>query len=119
MNNDQRRIMFEHTKQGAIDVVFGGDPLHGDHVERLRALLEHYIDEGQPHVVLDLQGVPLIDSCGLELLLEMHERYKRVGGALKLSNVSQLCGEILKITGVGQHFEIYPDTGAAVGSFVR
>lgn len=111
--------MFEHTKQGAIDVVFGSDPLNGDHVERLRALLENYVEEGQPHVVLDLQGVPLMDSSGLELLLEMHDEYKRLGGALKLAGLNQLCGEILRITGVGPHFEIYRDTGAAVGSFVR
>jgi anti-anti-sigma factor len=111
--------MFEHTKQGAIDVIFGGDPLHGEHVERLRALLAHYVQDGQPHVVLDLQGVPLIDSAGLELLLDVHEEYQRLGGAIKLASANQLCTEILKVTGVGQHFEIYPDTGAAVGSFVR
>jgi anti-anti-sigma factor len=111
--------MFEHTKQGAIDVVFGSDPLNGDHVQRLRALLLHFAENGQPHVVLDLQGVPLIDSAGLELLLEMHEAYQRLGGALKLASANQLCGEILKVTGVGQHFEICRDTGAAVGSFVR
>jgi anti-anti-sigma factor len=111
--------MFEHTKQGAIDVVFGNDPLNGDHVGRLRALLEKYIEEGQPHVVLDMQGVPLVDSSGLELLLDIHDEYKRLGGALKLAGVNHLCGEILKITGIGPQFEIYRDTGAAVGSFVR
>jgi anti-anti-sigma factor len=111
--------MFEQTKQGAIDVVFGSDPLNGDHVERLRALLESYVEDGQPHVVFDMQGVPLVDSRGLELLLEMHDQYKRLGGDLKLASVNSLCGEILKITGVGPHFEIYRDTGAAVGSFVR
>jgi anti-anti-sigma factor len=111
--------MFEQTKQGAIDVVFGSDPLNGDHVDRLRALLESYAEEGQPHVVLDMQGVPLIDSRGLELLLEMFDEYKQMGGALKLASVNQLCAEILKITGVGPHFEIYRDTGVAVGSFVR
>jgi anti-anti-sigma factor len=111
--------MFEHTKQGAVDVVFGSDPLNGEHVERLRTLLEGYAEDGQPHVVLDLQGVPLIDSSGLELLLDMHESYERLGGAIKLASANQLCGEILKVTGVGQQFEIYPDTGAAVGSFAR
>lgn len=111
--------MFEHTRQGAVDVVFGGDPLHGDHVERLRALLECITEDGQPHVVLDLQGVPLIDSAGLELLLDMHEEYQRLGGTLKLAGVNSLCGEILRVAGVGQLFEIYRDAGAAVGSFVK
>ena len=77
------------------------------------------LEDGQPHVVFDMQGVPLVDSRGLELLLQMHDAYKRLGGDLKLASVNPLCAEILKITGVGPHFEIYRDTGAAVGSFVR
>jgi anti-anti-sigma factor len=111
--------MFEHTKQGAVDVVFGGDPLSGEHVDRLRALFDRFAEDGQPHVVFDLQGVPLIDSSGLELLLDVHEAYQQLGGALKLASANQLCAEILKVSGVGPHFEMYQDTGAAVGSFVR
>jgi len=111
--------MFEHTKQGAIDVVFGGDPLTREYVQELRDALICFADEGQPHVVIDLQGVPLIDSEGLELLLDMHELYQDLGGSLKLANANSLCSEILHISGVGQQFEMYADTGAAVGSFVR
>ena len=111
--------MFEQTRQGSVDVIFGGDPLNSEIVDRLRPLLELYLEEGQPHVVLDLQGVPLIDSAGLELLLDIHEQYQQRGGALKLSSVNALCAEILKVSGVGRQLETYSDTGAAVGSFGR
>ncbi len=111
--------MFEQSKQGAVDVIFASEPLHLEQVEHLRALLHGYLDEGQPHIVLDLHGVPLIDSSGLELLLDTHEQCQHRGGALKLSSVNHLCAEILKVSGVGPMFETYPDTGAAVGSFGR
>ena len=46
--------------------------------------------DGQPHVVLDLQGVAVIDSAGLELLLDAQEKCQRMGGALKLANPGAL-----------------------------
>ena len=49
-------------------------------------MLEACVERGQPHVVLDLQGVALIDSTGLELLLDAQEECQRMGGAMKLAN---------------------------------
>jgi anti-anti-sigma factor len=111
--------MYEQSKQGAVDVIRGTDPLNADHVEFLQETLEQFDGSGQPHVVFDMQSVPLVDSAGLELLLDTQERFRLRGGALKLAAVNPLCREILKVTGVGQRFEIFPDSGSAVGSFVQ
>jgi len=111
--------MLERSKQGAVDVVRASDPINIDHAEMLRNLFDSYADAGQPHVVLDMQAVPLIDSVGLELLLDTQEKYRQRGGTLKLSAANPLCREILYVTGVGKLFELFDDTSAAVGSFVR
>jgi anti-anti-sigma factor len=111
--------MFDRTKQGAVDVIFGDDPLNADHVPRVLQLLEECGSRGQPRVVIDLDRVPLIDSAGLEMLLDVQEGFQRRGGALKLAVESNLCHEILQVTGVGSRFEIFPQTAAAVGSFVH
>ena len=72
--------MFEHKRQGAIDVVSGGDRISGDHVAELGTVLSECLKRGgQPRVVLDLQGVALVDSAGLELLLDTHEECQRHG----------------------------------------
>jgi anti-anti-sigma factor len=110
--------MFEHKRQGAIDVVGGGDRISGDRVSELATMLDGCAKCGQPRVVLDLNGVALVDSAGLELLLSTHEEYQRTGGALKLANPGALCAEVLKVTGVGAKFEVYGDTGSAVRSFL-
>ncbi len=110
--------MFEQKCQGAVDVISGGDRFTGENVTELATLLEQRLERGQPQVVLDLQGVAVIDSAGLELLLDMQEKYQRMGGTLKLANPGSLCREVLKCTGVGARFEIYPDTRQAVRSFV-
>jgi anti-anti-sigma factor len=110
--------MFEQKRQGAVDVIVGGERIAGDHVSELAALFDGKAGHGQPHVVLDLQSVAVMDSAGLELLLDTQESFQRLGGALKLANPGALCREVLKVTGVGARFEMFPDTRSAVRSFV-
>lgn len=110
--------MFEQKRQGAVDVISGGERIAGDRVAMLATLLSARASHGQPHVVLDLNGVAVMDSAGLELLLDTQEEYQRLGGALKLANPGTLCREVLKTTGIGAKFEIFPDTRSAVRSFV-
>ena len=83
--------MFEQKCQGAVDVIGGGDRISGEHVAELATVLEGCVERGQPQMVLDLQGVALIDSAGLELLLDMQEECQRMGGALKLANPGGAC----------------------------
>ncbi len=100
-------------------MIGGGDRISGDRVAELAALLEGCLKRGQPRVVLDLQGVALVDSAGLELLLDTYEECQRSGGAMKLANPGVLCSEVLKLTGVGSRFEIFSDTGSAIRSFLE
>lgn len=111
--------MFERKCQGAVDVITGGDRISGEYVGELSNVIEERLERGQPQIVLDLQGVAVIDSAGLELLLDAQEKCHRMGGALKLANMGALCREVLKATGVGSRFEIFRDSGGAVRSFVQ
>jgi anti-anti-sigma factor len=111
--------MFIHKQQGAVDIIGGGDRISGEHVAELSAALETRLGHGQPQIVLDLQSVALIDSSGLELLLDFQEKCQRMGGAMKLANANALCREVLKATGVGARFELFRDSGGAVRSFVQ
>lgn len=111
--------MFERSKQGAVDIIQGSDPLNSDNVDVMRAVFERCCLSGQPKVVFDMHAVPLLDSAGLELLIETQENYRKRGGLLKLASTNPLCQEILKISGVGKMFESFSSSNAAVGSFVK
>ena len=111
--------MFERITQGAVDLIRGDEPLNAEHVEELARLLQECAGRGQPFVVFDLEKVPLLDSAGLELLLDYRESFQQLGGALKLAAANPLCEDILSITGVGAGFEIFREPLAALGSFVR
>lgn len=110
--------MFKHSKQGAIDVISGTLPLSGDTLPLLDAAFTECLHEGQPRVVLDLRNVPLIDSAGLERLLDLRDRFQSKMGDLKLAGATPLCNDILFVTGVASYFEVFPEVTQAVGSFI-
>ena len=83
-------------QQGAVDVISGGDRISGEHVAELSTVLEARLGHGQPQIVLDLQSVALIDSAGLELLLDFQEKCQRMGGAMKLANAERLVSRSAK-----------------------
>ncbi|NQT17622.1 MAG: STAS domain-containing protein [Planctomycetes bacterium] len=111
--------MFERVGHGAVDVIEGDLPLNVENVEGVASLLQESLLSGQPYVVVDLENVPLIDSAGLELLLQYQEELQRSGGALKLAAPNRLCDEILTVTGTGQSFEVFSEALLAVGSYAR
>jgi len=111
--------MFEQSKQGAVDVIRGELPLNYETAGALSEILEQCLAHGQPRVVFDMEHVPLLDSAGLELLVEVQENYQRRGGSLRLAMLNPLCREILEVTGVDRSLETFPDSSTAVGSFVQ
>lgn len=111
--------MFARQRQGAIDVIRCGEAIVEDHLEELTDLLHACLESGQPRTVLDLQTAPLMDSAGLETLLEAREAFDRVGGGLKLAAPNELCREILACTGISDQMDVYTDVKTAVGSFAR
>ncbi len=111
--------MFELEKHGAVHVVQGDAPLNVDSVDAVAKLLDECLGGGLPRIVIDLKKVPLIDSAGIELLLDYRDKCQRSGGDLKLSAPNRLCEDILLVTGAEQEIEVAAEVLRAVGSFVR
>lgn len=111
--------MFHVSRQGAVYVLAGSDPLSSEHVESARTVAEQCFGKGQPQIVVNLAGIPLIDSAGLEFLLEIRDRTIRCGGAVQLAEPKALCRDILQATGLAEEFAIFDQLNAAVGSFAQ
>lgn len=109
--------MFEYSKQGAVSLLTGSVALTGENLYLARGALEQALGKSQPRVVLNLQQVPLIDSAGLELLLDWQDQYAARGGAMVLAAPNAICRDVLQATGVASHFSIFDDALAAAGSF--
>lgn len=111
--------MFERARTGAVSILRGNDPINHQQIKPLTDLFEQCLVAGQPLVVLDLEKVPLIDSAGLELLLDCQDRCLARGGVMKLAAPTPLCRDILTVTDVLSRFEVHQDSLSAVGSFAQ
>jgi hypothetical protein len=52
-------------------------------------------------------------------LVDAHLGFSRRGGELKLAGPNSLCTDILFVSGIFRHFEIYLDVRSAVRSFLQ
>jgi anti-anti-sigma factor len=111
--------MFQSESQGAVEVITPHVPLNHEHVQELTDTIFESSFVGQPMVVLDMSRVPLLDSAGLETLLEVQQQLRESAGSLKLSALTPLCADALRATGLDERFEIYHDASEAVRSYVR
>jgi anti-anti-sigma factor len=111
--------MFEIAKRGTVHVISGDSPLNGEMTTHLNKLTADCLESGLPRMVFDLQAVPLINSEGLELLLDLRDRCLKRSGALQLASPNPLCRDILVATGVATQIAIFDDLSAAVGSYSR
>jgi anti-anti-sigma factor len=111
--------MFQANKQGAVDIVQCDAPLNKDHLDDFHVATRPCTVHGQPMIVLDLADTNLVDSAGLESLLDLQEQVEHLGGTIKLAAAPALIADVLRITGVGDRFETFTTVKAAVGSFSR
>lgn len=111
--------MFTLRNQGAVRVIGGDQSLTAETVAAAGKVCDEALQQGQPRLVFDLQAVALMDSAGLELLLDVCDRCTDRGGALHLAAPNALCRDILRATSVADRFTIFRDTLSAVGSFAQ
>lgn len=111
--------MPETYKQGAVDVVQASDRIDAGYADELRPLVDAAVSNRQPMLVVDLKDVPLIDSDGLEFLMDVRDLCLRRGGEFKLSGPGPLCQDILRVSGVDEDIEVVSSVVAAAGSFAR
>jgi anti-sigma B factor antagonist len=111
--------MFSVESQGAVDVIKPMAQLDQENVEEFMETFTMGLSTGQPMVVLDMSDIPLLDSAGLESLLDCRDVLHDRGGTIKLAAIPQLCQEILRITRICQHFDTYDEVKIAVGSFIQ
>ena len=104
-------------RQGAVTVVRPDGPLRHDSVSVLQEQVTRQLTVGVPMVVVDLSETPLIDSAGLEWLLDLDQKCCRLGGCIRLCSAGELCHDILRITGVSETIQQFNNLTAALGSF--
>jgi anti-sigma B factor antagonist len=88
----------------------GGDVLLKDKIHSL-------VQQGHKHVILNLGDVPYVDSAGIGEIVGSYTTLSRVGGTLRLLNLTKRIHDLLAITKLLTVFETFSSEDVAVRSF--
>jgi anti-sigma B factor antagonist len=89
----------------------------GDGDELLKDKVNSLLNQGRKKIVLNLAGVPYIDSAGLGEVVRTFTTVSRQGGSLKLLNLTKRITDLLAITKLLTVFDTYDSEQDAVQSF--
>src|SRR6185436_13671037 len=83
-------------ESGAVTIIdVAGNLTQGAAEDALRDKVGSLLQRGRKNVLVNLGGVPYMDSTGLGTLIAAHTTASRQGGALKLLNLTTRLQEIL------------------------
>jgi anti-sigma B factor antagonist len=89
----------------------------GEGDELLKDKINSLLSDGKKKLVLNLEGVPYIDSAGLGEIVRTFTTVSRQGGKLKLLNLTKRIEDLLSITKLLTVFETFDSEADAVKSF--
>ena len=89
-------------------VVTGRGDIDAETAGQLWQYLSYLVGQGHHHIVLDLRGVILIDSAGVEVLARVSAWTRRKGGELVLRSVSPVLAEQLELASQAEAHRHHP-----------
>jgi anti-sigma B factor antagonist len=87
--------------------------------QELRACLQQALDDGARCVVLDLAGVPRLDSSGLGAIVSTFKLLQERGGRLCLASVQPAVRNVFLLTSVDRLMGVYDSVEAAERAAAR
>ena len=89
----------------------------GEGDELLKDKINSLIQQGHKKLLLNLEGVPYVDSAGLGEIVRTYTTVSRQGGNLKLLNLTKRIEDLLSITKLLTVFDTYESEQEALNSF--
>ena len=89
----------------------------GDGSTRLREILGELVTRARKKVLLNMQEVDFVDSSGIGEMARGHVQLAKIGGQLKLVNLSKHVNMLLQVTRLNKVFEIFDNELDGIKSF--
>ena len=113
----QQKVEIDVQDKGPYRVLVPTGDLDVYTVGSLRDALGKLIEEGSAKVVVDLDGVPFMDSSGLGALMGGVRRMRESGGDLAIACTREQHLKLFTITGFGEGVSIAPTVEEAAKGF--
>jgi anti-sigma B factor antagonist len=107
----------ERVVDGVTILDLKGKMTLGEGDELLKDKINSLIQQDRNKLLLNLEGVPYIDSAGLGEIVRTYTTVSRQGGKLKLLNLTKRIQDLLAITKLLTVFETYEVEQDAIKSF--
>ena len=111
--------MLEIQTVGSVSIVKSPNSLQGDSLGQCRQSVDTCFDKRRSMIILDLSDSPLINSEGLEFIVDTQKLCLARGGKLVVAGPQPLCAEILYITGVEDCVAVFHDLRTALTDFAK
>ena len=89
----------------------------GEGDEFLKDKINSLIQQGHRKLLMNLEGVPYVDSAGLGEIVRTYTTVSRQGGSLKLLKFTKRIEDLLAITKLLTVFDTYDSEQEALDSF--
>jgi anti-sigma B factor antagonist len=107
----------ERTVDGVTVLDLKGKMTLGEGDELLKDKINSLMNQGRGKILLNLEGVPYIDSAGLGEIVRTYTTVSRQGGTMKLVNLTKRITDLLAITKLLTVFETYDNEPEALKSY--
>ena len=107
----------ERSVGGVTVLDLEGKIVLGEGDEALAEKIREVVARGDRKVLLNLAGVPYVDSAGLGELVRCHTRLVRAEGNIKLLGLTERLQDLLQITKLVTVFQTFDSESEAVSSF--
>jgi anti-sigma B factor antagonist len=111
-------MQIEERRVGTVIVLDAKGKLTlGDGDVLLKDKIHSLVQQGHKQIVLNLGGVPYVDSAGIGEIVGSYTTLSRAGGTLRLLNLTKRIHDLLAITKLLTVFETFTTEDEAVRSF--
>lgn len=111
--------MLDIQTVGSVSIIRSPNSLQGDSLAQCQQSVTDCFAKRRPLIILDLSDSPLINSEGLEFIVDAQRQCLSRGGKLVVAGPQPLCAEILFITGVEDCVAVFNDMRSALSDFAK
>lgn len=104
---------------GAVSVIKVRTSLQDECLQQARQAIDDCLADNRRMLILNLNECPLVNSQGLEFIVDAQQACLARGGKLVVAEPQTLCSEVLGITGIDEHVAVYRDMRSALSDFAR
>ncbi|MHC5006858.1 MAG: STAS domain-containing protein [Planctomycetota bacterium] len=98
---------------GDVLIIKADGGLNAETTEKFVSDIETLVDAGLTKIIVDCERLEYISSRGLGVLVRLHKQMKQHKGDVKIASAKSALLDVLRLTRLDRHLEIYPDVSRA------